>query len=80
MRTLPMTAKPVKTRKLHYPLFQLLIKVSNNPPGAKLPRMQSIIVGRQSDPYHKWIRKLLVRAEYYNSVLSIEWICVGLNA
>ena len=60
MRTLIMTSKPKKTLKLHHPLIQLLIKVrSNNPPAAKLPRMQSIIVGQESDPYHNWIRELL---------------------
>ena len=42
-RTLTMTAKPMKTLKLHHPLIQLLITVSNNPLGAKLPRMRSII-------------------------------------
>ena len=62
MRTLIMTTKSKKTLKLHHPLIQLLIKVrSNNPPAAKLPRMQSIIdkTRQESDPYHNWIRELL---------------------
>ena len=47
-------------------------------PGAKLPRMQGIIAGRESDPYYKWIRELFVRENIGISVLSIGWTQVDL--
>ena len=68
----------MKTFELHHPLIQLLITVSNDPLGAILPRMQSILMGREGNPL-KYIREF-ARENTAISVLSTGWICVGLDA
>ena len=57
----------MKTLELLYPIIKFSIEVSN-PLGAKLLRVLSFKVGRESDPYNKWIKELAVRENIKISV------------